>query len=495
MTTYAAPAKVNLSLRILGKRDDGFHEVDLLMARLDLADELEIDKSRSLSLLCDAPGVPTDDSNLAMKAVREFEGVYGRAVKKKITLRKRVPHGAGLGGGSSDAATTLLALNAELGTGFDLTELSAMAARIGSDVPFFLNPVLSRCTGRGEIVAPVAGHATWSSPIVLLKPTFGIATAEAYSGIHYARRMKGLPYGTQKVDGIELVNDLERPVFAKFPFLGIIKSWLLRQNGVRAAMMSGSGSTIFALTHTLEQAKIIAEAARTELDPTLYTYCGTVNPPLPDDSLYAPYARTAEHVQTDAPALSSPAETDNAAGIGDSAANGADSSPAAASDNLVFSPEQHDSPAPQVPQTPEPVESETPSPRLQPVPPRVCSAAAPEDKAPGAPRSQECGPKHKASALRSGGPGSKRKGRKPAAIIEAEKTVAAARQEVEELNRRIAATKEALLADGLDPDVKRRGRKPTRLVEYGALLEAEIEARRKQQAAEYNLAKMEYELT
>lgn len=447
MSTYAAPAKVNLSLRILGKRDDGFHEVDLLMARIDLEDTITIGKARSLSLDCDTPGVPTDENNLVIKAVREFETSYGRAIKKKITLHKKVPHGAGLGGGSSDAATTLLALNTELGTQFDLTELTAMAARIGSDVPFFLNPVLSRCTGRGEKVTPVAKHAKWSSPIVLIKPTFGVATAEAYGGIHNARRMKGLPYGTQKVDGIELVNDLERPVFAKFPFLGLIKSWLLRQNGVRAAMMSGSGSTIFALTHTPEQAKSIAEAAKAELDPTLHTYCGIVNPPLPDDSLYNTlntHSEEPEQPATPQPQAAVP-NTD-----GDAAA--------APRDALVFDPENQGS------------DTEAP-------------AAAPAKKEP----TEQPAKKEKNSAV-------KRRGRKPQAIQEAEEAVAAARREVEELNRSIISTKEALLADGLDPDAKRRGRKPARLVEYAAMLEAEIEARRKQQAAEYNLAKLEYEL-
>ncbi len=277
-TTFTAPAKINLSLRVLGKREDGFHDVDILMARLDLEDELAFRNSRTTTLVCDAPGVPTDEGNLVVKAIREFEKAYGRKAKQHITLTKRVPHGAGLGGGSSDAAVTLLAVNELLGTQYDAEELSAMAAALGSDVAFFLHPVPSRCTGRGEIVTPVPELARWSRPIVLLKPQFGVSTPSAYKGLYDAHRLKGIPYGVQKLDGIRFVNDLEKPVFAKFPVLGLMKSWLLNQPGVRVAMMSGSGSTLFALTDTPEQARAVAEAALRELDPTLFTYCGTVNP-------------------------------------------------------------------------------------------------------------------------------------------------------------------------------------------------------------------------
>lgn len=279
MSLYTAPAKINLSLRVHNKlREDGYHDVNILMAPLDLCDELDFHNSRTTTLLCEAPGVPTDESNLVMKAIREFEKAYGRKAKQRITLTKRIPHGAGLGGGSADAAVTLRAVNEIIGTGYDAEELAAMAAAIGSDVPFFLNPVISRCTGRGEIVTPVPELAGWSSPIVLLKPAFGVSTPSAYKALTASRRHRSVNYGAQQVDDITLVNDLERPVFAKFPVLGLMKMWLLQQEGVRAAMMSGSGSCMFALTETPEQAQAIAAKALAELDPTLFTYCGTVNP-------------------------------------------------------------------------------------------------------------------------------------------------------------------------------------------------------------------------
>lgn len=279
MTTCQAPAKINLSLRVQNKvREDGYHNVDILMAPLDLCDTLEFHNSRTTTLLCDTPGVPTDESNLVFKAIREFEKAYGRKAKQRITLTKRIPHGAGLGGGSSDAAITLQAVNSILGTNYDLAELSAMAAALGSDVPYFLTPTICRCQGRGEIVTPVPELAGWSSPIVLLKPAFGVSTPTAYKALTCSRRLKGISYSPQKVDSITLVNDLERPVFAKFPVLARMKHWLLEQPGTRAALMSGSGSTMFALTETPEQARAIATRALQELDPSLFTYCGTVNP-------------------------------------------------------------------------------------------------------------------------------------------------------------------------------------------------------------------------
>lgn len=279
MTTYQAPAKINLSLRVQTRlREDGYHNVDILMAPIDLYDQLDFHNSRTTTLLCDTPGVPTDESNLVIKAIREFEKAYGRKAKQRITLTKRIPHGAGLGGGSSDAAITLQAVNEVLGTNYDLAELSSMAAQLGSDVPYFLTPTICRCKGRGEIVTPVPELAGWSSPIVLLKPAFGVSTPTAYKGLTCSRRLKGVSYGPQKVDGITLVNDLERPVFSKFPILARMKHWLLDQPGTRAALMSGSGSTMFALTETPEQAREIAARALQELDPTLFTHCGTVNP-------------------------------------------------------------------------------------------------------------------------------------------------------------------------------------------------------------------------
>lgn len=290
MTTREAPAKINLSLRIAGKRDDGYHEVDLLTVRIGLADTIEYANSRTSLLRCDVPELPLDEDNLIMKAVRVFERSYGRKAKQKMTLAKRIPHGAGLGGGSSDAATTLLALNEILNTGYPMATLKEMASEIGSDVPFFLDPVPTRCTGRGEITQPVAALAGWTSPVVLLKPAFGVSTPDAYKRWADSQELPTFTYAPQACDGIELVNDLERPVFEKFPFLGFLKNWLLSREGTKAALLSGSGSALFALTETPEQARAIADAAHSEINETLFTWCGLANPPASSEPDSAPAA-------------------------------------------------------------------------------------------------------------------------------------------------------------------------------------------------------------
>ncbi len=250
----------------------------MVMGKLDLTDELEFHNSRTTTLTCDDARIPTDENNLVIRAILEFEKHYGRKAKQRITLTKRIPWAAGLGGGSSNAATTLLAVNEILGTQYTPEELAEMAAAVGSDVPFFLNPVLSRCQGRGERVRPLAAYAEWTSPILLLKPQFGVSTPWAYGAHETARRLRGVMYDVQTVNGLRLNNDLERPVFAKFPVLAMLKMWLLEQEGVQAALMSGSGSCMFALTESAEHAQRIAEEAKRQFDPTLFTYCGTVNP-------------------------------------------------------------------------------------------------------------------------------------------------------------------------------------------------------------------------
>lgn len=280
-SVYQAPAKINLSLKIddRKRRTDGYHEISTLIAKIDLADELHFHKSITSSLVCDAPDLAVDESNLVLRAVQEFEKVYGRKVKQKITLTKRVPMAAGLGGGSADAAVTLLALNERLGTQYTHDELREMAAAIGSDVAFFINPVVTLCKGRGERTKTIERFSTWSSPIVLLKPQFGVSTKWAYGAYRGAHRRKEFFYGEQELEnGPRLVNDLEIPVFSKFPFLGLLKNWMLERPGVKGALMSGSGSTMFALTDTPESARKLAEDALAEIDPTLYTYCGVANP-------------------------------------------------------------------------------------------------------------------------------------------------------------------------------------------------------------------------
>lgn len=451
MSIYAAPAKINLSLRVLSKRPDGYHEVDLLMARLDLEDELEFTPAPELELVCNDPTLPVDENNLVLRAVREFEKAYGRRVHCRISLTKRIPHGAGLGGGSSDAAATLVALNEMLGTQYDREELAAMAAAIGSDVPFFINPVISRCTGRGEIVTPEPKLADWQSPVVILKPAFGVSTPDAYKRLHDARRVKGLPYGIQKVRGVGLMNDLERPVFAKFPVLGLLKSWLISKPGVRAAMMSGSGSALFALTDTPEQAQQIALQALDEFDPTLFTWQGTVNPSpaLPDgENAEAPGESgtcTLERSAFECPLPAEETEINEISKNSENTASGETDKRGGAS-----TPRSSDGAEPSTAEA----GATAPAPAPQ-TPQLACKPAEAPD-----------GNTTEASAIDEKSPHPKRRGRKPEAIRRALADAAAFSEEAAALRRELESNLEALRKAGIDPEVRRRGRRPTALSLY-----------------------------
>ena len=243
--TIDAPAKVNLTLRVLGRRPDGFHDIETLMAPLDVADRLEVELKDSLGneFSCSNPSLPTDGSNLVCKAVAAFAAATGREFGVRIHLEKRIPHGAGLGGGSSDAAAVLKALNELLGAGLAVEELEKIAASIGSDVAFFIRGVPAICRGRGERVKPVEGVP--DAELILVKPPFPVSTAWAYGA--WAAAEKSLETFPVMLGSIAMVNDLEPPVFSKHLQLPVLKRWLTAQPGVRAAMMSGSGSTVFAV--------------------------------------------------------------------------------------------------------------------------------------------------------------------------------------------------------------------------------------------------------
>jgi 4-diphosphocytidyl-2-C-methyl-D-erythritol kinase len=186
-----------------------------------------------------------------------------------IVLKKRIPHGAGLGGGSSDAASTLLALNDLFETNLPREALAKMAQVIGSDVPFFIFQSAALCKGRGELVSPTRLRERLS--VLLLKPAFGVPTQWAYSRWRDSREIPSVSYASQTLDGQTFVNDLERPVFEKFVFLAQLKMWLLKQPEVGVALMSGSGSTVFAVIRDHADVNRLATRAKAELDPELWT--------------------------------------------------------------------------------------------------------------------------------------------------------------------------------------------------------------------------------
>ena len=273
--TLQAPAKLNLSLRILGKRDDGFHEIDTLMVKIQsLTDEIEFQEAKKFSFVCDDFSVPSDERNLVVKAVRAYENAAKVECKWAISLKKRIPHGAGLGGGSSDAAATLLGMNRIYDSKLSEESLGTLGASLGSDVSFFLMDGPARCVGRGEKILP----APPISPlrVLLLKPCFEVATPDASQRWESSLEIPGISYAPQNFAGINLINDLERPVFGKHRFLAELKHWLLARGEITAALMSGSGSTVFAVLEENADATSLTHSAHLELDPELWAWSGTI---------------------------------------------------------------------------------------------------------------------------------------------------------------------------------------------------------------------------
>lgn len=262
--TFHSPAKINLWLRILGKRPDGFHEVQTRLCRLTLGDTVEIEhlgKGTDVTLTCSDPTVPLDESNLAMKALRAFENRTGRQSSWRMHLEKKIPAGAGLGGGSSNAATVLMGANELAGSPLTQAQLIELGAQIGSDIPcFILDSPAADGEGRGEEVTGV--DFSWQLPLVLIKPPFPIPTPWAYKNWAGSKEIPGILYAPQLCPWGAMSNDLERPVFQKYLLLPTLKTWLLEQSEVHAALMSGSGSTMFAITETPAQAAELADKAR-----------------------------------------------------------------------------------------------------------------------------------------------------------------------------------------------------------------------------------------
>jgi len=267
-----APAKINLSLRVVGRRSDGFHEIETYIAPISLCDKIKIEQrsgKQKIAFQCDDPSVPKGERNLVVSAANIFFKQTKITGSVSIELKKNIPHGAGLGGGSSDAASTLLALNKLFETNLPRGALAKMAETIGSDVPFFIFESAAACRGRGELASPA--RLRNPLPLLLLKPQFGVPTQWAYSRWRDSREIPAVSYGNQQFNQQTFVNDLERPVFEKFVFLAQLKMWLLKQPEVGAALMSGSGSTVFAVIRGDVNVEGLILRAKAELDPELWT--------------------------------------------------------------------------------------------------------------------------------------------------------------------------------------------------------------------------------
>ncbi len=276
------PAKVNLILRVLERRPDGFHTIWSLMHTVGLEDELTLELQANgpggITLRCDHSALAADHTNLVYRAAQLVLDQAGRSVDLSITLTKRIPLGAGLGGGSSDAAATILGLTRLLELNWPVERLIELGQQLGSDVPFFFLSPAASVAGRGERVQPVSVAGTrW---VVLVNPGFPVETKWAYQQLSASRTSVGaLSPALQELsrrsvlDWSEIVrsaeNDFEAPVFAQHPVLADIKEQLLSQ-GAEMALLSGSGATMFGVFQ--DQAGALRAAEVCARDPKMKTY-------------------------------------------------------------------------------------------------------------------------------------------------------------------------------------------------------------------------------
>jgi 4-diphosphocytidyl-2-C-methyl-D-erythritol kinase len=256
----SSPCKVNLLLNILGRRADGFHDLETVLYPIQVFDRLTFTRAgQGIQLTCTPPGLPTDARNLVYRAAAMFLEAAQIKEGVRVGLEKHIPLAAGLGGGSGNAATTLLGLNELFGGPLTPEHLLPIATSLGSDVPFFLQSQPALATGRGERIAPLEPFpALRGAAFVLIHPGFGIATAWAYQQLaRFPHSLNGQPGRAQRIisllrnadlatAGAEFYNSFEAPALEKYPLLTLFQEFL-RANGALATLMSGSGSTTFAI--------------------------------------------------------------------------------------------------------------------------------------------------------------------------------------------------------------------------------------------------------
>ncbi len=265
----AAPAKVNLFLGVGDRLPDGYHAVTTVLHVLEFGDEVSIEPHARLELHCDVDLGVSPEGNLAYRAAVAFGEVVGRIPAVRITLCKVVPHGAGLGGGSSDAAAVIAGLSALWGLQGDERALS-VAASLGADVPFFLmSSPAALMTGRGDVLGrSLTGMP--GLPVVLVRPPVSVSTAAAYRAFDASPAVPGDP--ARVLDALEvgdpgalassLANNLEKAAAVVAPEVLTVRSWLQEAPGVRGSLLAGSGSAMFALCEDDEAALRIADAAQ-----------------------------------------------------------------------------------------------------------------------------------------------------------------------------------------------------------------------------------------
>jgi 4-diphosphocytidyl-2-C-methyl-D-erythritol kinase len=265
----SVPAKINLWLEVIGKRADGYHELSSLMLPIGVYDhiELEFGGGGSISLQCDRPEIPADARNLAWRAAASYFDAAGIETGVHIRLRKNIPAGAGLGGGSADGGAVLLAMNRVFDCRLPMDRLEKLALKLGADVPFFLRQQPALATGIGEKLQPVHGLPPY--PLVLIKPPLTVSTAWVYQSLKLTRDRSHIKLARILTDPWRLEdairNDLETVTLTEYPLVAEIKNWLLHQGAV-AALMSGSGPTVFGVFRDTGQAEGVASRARQRWD-------------------------------------------------------------------------------------------------------------------------------------------------------------------------------------------------------------------------------------
>jgi 4-diphosphocytidyl-2-C-methyl-D-erythritol kinase len=255
----SVPAKINFWLEVLRKREDGYHDLSSLMLPISVFDQLTLEVTPGggqITLSCDSAEIPNDESNLAWRAADLFFKTSGTEAGAHITLQKNIPAGAGLGGGSSDAAGVLLALNSCFDNALSISRLEDIACRLGADVPFFLHKKPALATGIGEKLEFVTGIRKY--PLLLIKPPVLVPTAWVYQNLKLTRGRPQITLDCLKLqpwqfDGVT-ENDLESVTIPEYPMISDLKSWMLG-HGALAASMSGSGPTVFGVFPSSEAAE------------------------------------------------------------------------------------------------------------------------------------------------------------------------------------------------------------------------------------------------
>jgi 4-diphosphocytidyl-2-C-methyl-D-erythritol kinase len=279
----SSPCKVNLLLNILGQRPDGFHELETVMQPVKLCDRLAFERGGGVVLSCNDATLPVDARNLVHRAATAFLQAAKISDGVRMHLEKRIPLAAGLGGGSGNAATTLLALNELFGQPLPAAKLEELAATLGSDVPFFLQNKPALATGRGEKIQALDDFpALRGKAFLLIHPGFGISTPWAYQNLaRFPEALKGRPGRAQKlvarlqsgaggIAGADFCNSLEAPALEKHPVLALFQEFL-RANGALAALMSGSGSTTFAIADNPTAAESLGEKFKSKFGQNCWT--------------------------------------------------------------------------------------------------------------------------------------------------------------------------------------------------------------------------------